>query len=214
MVAVWPRGARVSLIGHLAPQSGPTISSALGLSFSHCPASETLQRLNAVAGAVAHFQRAMMTDIDQAAKASGMRRCWPRSRISSKASISPATAACGSTVGPGRYLVIPRWVVWGQPTRRRVATLSLCGGHRSHFTIARATRPDHANVIGGGFLVRYRSSKRERGDPVDAHVARKSCELPPQGPTPQPPPDYHGGGSGRGGRGKPPSCIRGSLLIF
>jgi hypothetical protein len=29
----------------------------------------TFQRLNAVAGAVAHFQRAMMMDIDQAAKA-------------------------------------------------------------------------------------------------------------------------------------------------
>jgi hypothetical protein len=32
------RGAPVSRIAHLAPQSEPTISSALGLSFRHCPA--------------------------------------------------------------------------------------------------------------------------------------------------------------------------------
>ena len=41
----------------------------VGLSFRHCWRRETFQRLNAVAGAVAHFQRAMMMDVDQAAKA-------------------------------------------------------------------------------------------------------------------------------------------------
>jgi hypothetical protein len=59
----------VSLIAHLAPRPGSTISSALGLSFRHCRRRETFQRLNAVAGAGAHFQRAMMMDVDQAAKA-------------------------------------------------------------------------------------------------------------------------------------------------
>ena len=58
----------MSLIAHLAPRPGSTISSALELSFRDCRR-ETFQRLNAVAGAVARFQRAMMMDIDQAAKA-------------------------------------------------------------------------------------------------------------------------------------------------
>jgi hypothetical protein len=62
-------GAPVSRIAHLAPLPGSTISSALGLSFSHCRRRETFQRLDAAAGAVAHFQRAIMMDIDQAAKA-------------------------------------------------------------------------------------------------------------------------------------------------
>ena len=59
----------MSLIAHLATHPELTISSALGLSFRHCWRRETFQRLNAVAGPVAHFQRAMMLDIDQAAKA-------------------------------------------------------------------------------------------------------------------------------------------------
>jgi hypothetical protein len=59
----------VSLIAHLAPCPGSAISSALGLSFPDCRRRETFQRLNAVAGTVAHFRRAMMMDIDQAAKA-------------------------------------------------------------------------------------------------------------------------------------------------
>jgi hypothetical protein len=42
---------------------------ALGLSFRDCRRREKFQRLNAVAGAVAHFQRAMMMDVDQATKA-------------------------------------------------------------------------------------------------------------------------------------------------
>ena len=62
-------GAPVSRIAHLAPLPGSTISSALGLSFRDCRRREKFQRLDAVAGAVAHFQRAMMMDIDQAAKA-------------------------------------------------------------------------------------------------------------------------------------------------
>jgi hypothetical protein len=60
----------VSLIAYLAPHPGSTISSSLGLSFRHWAwRRETFQRLNAVAGAVAHLQQAMMMDIDQAAKA-------------------------------------------------------------------------------------------------------------------------------------------------
>jgi hypothetical protein len=59
----------VSLIAHLAPRPGSTISSALGLSFHHCRRRETFQRLNAVVGGGAHFLRAMMMDMDQAAKA-------------------------------------------------------------------------------------------------------------------------------------------------
>jgi hypothetical protein len=35
----------------------------------HCGAHTHADRLDAVAGAVAHFQRAMMMDVDQAAKA-------------------------------------------------------------------------------------------------------------------------------------------------
>jgi hypothetical protein len=42
---------------------------ALGLSFWRCPVDVTFQRLDAVAGAVAHFQRAMMMHIGRAAKA-------------------------------------------------------------------------------------------------------------------------------------------------
>jgi hypothetical protein len=38
----------------------------LELSFRHCWRRETFQRLSAAAGPVAHFQRAMMMDIDQA----------------------------------------------------------------------------------------------------------------------------------------------------
>jgi hypothetical protein len=41
----------------------------LGLSFRHCRRRETFQRLNAAAGPIAHFQRAMMMDIDKASKA-------------------------------------------------------------------------------------------------------------------------------------------------
>jgi hypothetical protein len=53
-----------------------------------------------VAGAVAYFQRAMMMDVDQAAKAM---REW----------------------GESGYLVIPRWVVRGQPAGCGVDTLNL-----------------------------------------------------------------------------------------
>jgi hypothetical protein len=54
-------------------------------------------RVDAVAGAVAHFQRAMMIDIDQTAKAIARGADAGRDRgFSSKASTSPPTAACGS----------------------------------------------------------------------------------------------------------------------
>jgi hypothetical protein len=49
-------------------------------------------RVDAVAGAVAHFQRAMMMDVDQAAKAMRDEEINAEIRISSKASISPPTA--------------------------------------------------------------------------------------------------------------------------
>jgi hypothetical protein len=57
-----------------------------GLSFRHCRRRETFQRLNAVAGAVAHFQRGN----DDGHRPGGAGRLgMPRSRTSSKASTSP-----------------------------------------------------------------------------------------------------------------------------
>jgi hypothetical protein len=53
-------------------------------------------RIDAVAGAVADFQRAMMMDVDQAAKAMRDEEMLRRSRTSSRASISRPIEACGS----------------------------------------------------------------------------------------------------------------------
>ena len=43
--------------------------------------------------------------------------------------------------GPGRYLVIPRWVVWGQPAGCGVAPVSLCGGRTATFDVAGVSIP-------------------------------------------------------------------------
>jgi hypothetical protein len=69
MVAVWP-GSSVYRIAHLA--TAVRTYHQLGTRAEPAPLPgdvRRFQRLNAVAGAVAHFQRAMMMDIDQAAKA-------------------------------------------------------------------------------------------------------------------------------------------------
>ena len=76
-------------------------------------------RVDAVAGAVAHFQRAMMMDVDQAAKANaGGGRGLPR-RLQSAHLPRPA-----DHWSAGRYLIIPAWVVRGQPARCGVAPVS------------------------------------------------------------------------------------------
>jgi hypothetical protein len=58
----------VSLIAHLAPRIDHQLGT--GAELPPLPGDvRGFQRLNAVAAAVAHFQRAMMMDVDQAAKA-------------------------------------------------------------------------------------------------------------------------------------------------
>jgi hypothetical protein len=79
--------ARRPIVPDRTPRAAPridTISSALGLSFRHCWRRETFQRLNAVAGAVAHFQRAMMWTSTRRPRPCGEEGCWRRLRTSSK----------------------------------------------------------------------------------------------------------------------------------
>jgi hypothetical protein len=65
------------------PRAAPRIDNQLGTGAELPPLPgdvRRFQRLDAVAGAVAHFQRAMMMDIDQAAQAMRDEGCWRRSR--------------------------------------------------------------------------------------------------------------------------------------
>jgi hypothetical protein len=71
------------------------------------PVLTVADRIDAVAGAVADFQRAMMMDVDQAAKAMRDEEMEQEIKDSSKASTSPRIAACGSMGSgslPGRVL--------------------------------------------------------------------------------------------------------------
>jgi hypothetical protein len=79
------------LISLLVPRPGSTINSALGLSFAHCWRRETLQRLDAVAGAVAHFQRAMM---------------WTSTRRTPRTNTRVAAGSAGArSIGYGLWLM-------------------------------------------------------------------------------------------------------------
>jgi hypothetical protein len=68
--------------------------------------------LDAVAGAVAHFQRVMMMDVEQAAKAMKGRRDRGRPRRLQSAHLQRHAGQWG----PSGYLVIPaRWFENGRP---------------------------------------------------------------------------------------------------
>jgi hypothetical protein len=120
----WPApDAPVFRITHLAPRIDH--QPALGLSFRHCPATRDVPESERSSRHLrAHSQRAMMMDVDQAAKAMRDEEMQAEIETSSKASISRPTAACRSTASGVRHLVFPRWVVWGRPARGGVAPLS------------------------------------------------------------------------------------------
>ncbi len=64
-------------------------------------------RIDALAGAVVPFQRAMMMDVDQAAKAMKEAEIEAEVEDFPKASISPPTAACGSIGSGWRCRALP-----------------------------------------------------------------------------------------------------------
>jgi hypothetical protein len=61
---------------------------------------------------VAHFQRAMMMDIDQAAKAMRDEEMLAEIEDFIKGFNQPTFRGIRVNGGQGRYLVLPAWVVW------------------------------------------------------------------------------------------------------
>jgi hypothetical protein len=68
-------------------------------------------RIDAVAGAVAHFQRAMMMDVDQAAKAMRDEEMLAEIEDFIEGFNQPTYRGMRINGKAGRYVVIPRWVV-------------------------------------------------------------------------------------------------------
>ena len=103
-------------------------------------------RLDAVAGAVAHFQRAMMMDVNQAAKA--MRDEEALAEIEDfLRGLQPADLPRHADQRPaGRYLVIPAWMVRGQQARGRVAGGPEILG-RLNAVLGHLTDPEAANFL-------------------------------------------------------------------
>jgi hypothetical protein len=99
-------------------------------------------RLDAVAGAVAHFQRALMMEVDQAAKA--MREEEINAEIEDFLEGFNQPTCRGMRISGLRvgYLVIPRWVVRRRPARGRVDPLRGCG----EVWGAASEAPDHVNT--------------------------------------------------------------------